>query len=128
MMDAPDSIRLDKWLWVVRIFKTRTQAAEACRRGGVQIGGQKMKPSHCVRRDEIISAKTGDIVRTVKVLVITERRVGASVVKEFMEDLTPPEEYQKLREPYFRPLFQRKKGTGRPTKKERREFEQFTDQ
>ncbi len=124
-MDATPNVRIDKWLWAVRIYKTRTLAAEACRRGAVEVDGQRVKPSHQVRLGEVIKAKTEAILKTVKVQGLLEHRVGASVVKEYLDDLTPPEEYQKPKEPYFRPLFYREKGRGRPTKKERRDLDQL---
>ena len=114
------SVRIDKWLWATRVYKTRTLAAHACRGGHVEVDGQKTKPSHEVKLGEIIRARIGEITKTVKVLGLLERRVGASVAKQYLEDLTPPEEYQKSREPYGAPLFMRRKGLGRPTKKERR--------
>ena len=116
------SIRIDKWLWAIRIYKTRSIATQACRGGAVEIDGIKVKPSHCVKINEIIRAKVGDICRTVRVLGVLEHRVGASIVKQYAEDLTPPEEYQKRREPNFLPVFIRQKGTGRPTKKDRRDI------
>ena len=112
--------RLDKWLWAVRVFKTRTQAAEACRLGRVLIGGQPAKPSRDVRVGEIIVVKQYEITRTLKALALLERRVGAAAAKQFVADLTPPAEYDKRREPDFRPLAFRPKGSGRPTKKDRR--------
>ncbi|MBI4658268.1 MAG: RNA-binding S4 domain-containing protein [Verrucomicrobia bacterium] len=122
-MDA-GSVRIDKWLWAVRLYKTRTQAAEACRAGHVEIAGQKVKPSHLVKLDEILSAKIGIITRTVKVVGIIDRRMGASVAREHALDLTPPEEYAKLKEMRAQPVFY-PKGIGRPTKKDRREIERF---
>jgi ribosome-associated heat shock protein Hsp15 len=124
-MNDPAAVRIDKWLWAVRVYKTRSQATEACRQGRVSIGGQVVKPSRDARINDIISAKTGDITRTVKVLKTLEQRVGAQAAKEFAEDLTPPSEYEKRREPVLQPLFYRPKGTGRPTKKDRRQMEKF---
>jgi ribosome-associated heat shock protein Hsp15 len=124
-MKDPAAVRIDKWLWAVRVYKTRSQATEACRQGRVSIGGRVVKPSRDARIDDIISAKTGDLTRTVKVLKTLEQRVGAQAAKEFAEDLTPPSEYEKRREPVLQPLFYRPKGTGRPTKKDRRQMEKF---
>jgi ribosome-associated heat shock protein Hsp15 len=112
--------RLDKWLWAVRAFKTRSQAAEACRLGRVQIAGQPVKPARDVRVGEVITVKQSEITRSLRVLHWLEHRVGAALVKNYLEDLTPPAEYQKRREPDFRPFAFRPKGAGRPTKKERR--------
>ena len=116
---------MDKWLWAVRIYKTRTVAAAACRNGRVTIAGQPVKPSREVRINEVILAQTGDITRTIKVLALLERRVGAPAVKQFAEDLTPASEYEKPKLPYLEPIFYRPKGAGRPTKKDRRAFEKF---
>ena len=123
-MTLPQSVRIDKWLWAVRIFKTRTLAADACRHGHVQIAGQAVKPSRDVKINDIISAKTGDITRTIKVLGLIERRVGAPVARQFAEDQTPASEYEKRREKSFPSVFFRPKGAGRPTKKDRRSLDQ----
>jgi ribosome-associated heat shock protein Hsp15 len=120
-------IRIDKWLWSVRVYKTRSQATNACRGGAVEIEGVKVKPSHNVKINEIIHAKVGDILKTVRVWGFIERRVSASVAKGYAEDLTPPTEYQKHREPNFMPLLLRPKGAGRPTKKDRREIDRLKE-
>ncbi len=112
--------RLDKWLWAVRAFKTRTQAAEACRLGRVTIGGQRAKPARDVVVGDTILVQQGQMTRTLKVLGWLEQRVGAAVARDYCEDLTPPAEYEKRREPNFQPIAFRPKGSGRPTKKERR--------
>jgi ribosome-associated heat shock protein Hsp15 len=119
-MNAPASVRLDKWLWAVRVFKTRSLATVACREGRVTIAGQPAKASREVRIDDLIQAKTGDFTRTLKVLGLLEQRVGAQAAREFMEDLTPPSEYERRKDPALQPLFYRPKGAGRPTKKDRR--------
>jgi ribosome-associated heat shock protein Hsp15 len=124
-MDAPQKVRIDKWLWSVRLYKTRSLATEACRGGHVSIAGQPVKPSREVKINEIITAKTGDITHTVKVLALLDKRVGAQVAKSFAEDLTPASEYQKQREKVLEPMFFRPKGTGRPTKKDRRALEKL---
>lgn len=116
-------VRIDKWLWAVRIYKSRSVASAACSAGKVRIGGEPLKPSRSVRIGEVITAATGDIMRTVRVRAVLERRVGAKLVSEYMEDLTPPSEYSKPREPNFRPLVFRPKGAGRPTKKDRRKLD-----
>ena len=121
------SVRIDKWLWAARLFKTRTQAADACREGKVTIGGQPVKASRDVRPGEIILAKVGDITRTIQVLGLLEKRVGAPRVKEFALDLTPEAELQKPRLRTFIPIFVRPKGAGRPTKKERRDLEKLSE-
>jgi ribosome-associated heat shock protein Hsp15 len=124
-MNAPASVRIDKWLWAIRLFKTRSLATEACRHGRVSVGGQPVKPSRDVRTGDLIVAKTGELTRTVKVLALLEHRVGAQVVKEYAEDLTPASEYEKPRERFLQPLFARPKGSGRPTKKDRRQIDKM---
>jgi ribosome-associated heat shock protein Hsp15 len=124
-MNIPAAVRIDKWLWAVRLYKTRTLAATACRNGHVTIGGQSVKPSREVKINDLILAQTGDITRTVKVLALLERRVSAPAVKNFAEDLTPASEYNKPRERILEPIFYRPKGAGRPTKKERRAINKF---
>ncbi|HKQ39377.1 MAG TPA: RNA-binding S4 domain-containing protein [Verrucomicrobiae bacterium] len=118
-------VRIDKWLWAVRIYKSRSLATAACSAGKVRIAGEALKPSRSVRVGDIITATTGELTRTVRVVAPLERRVGAKLVGDYMEDLTPPSEYQKPREPNFRPLLLRPKGTGRPTKKERRKIDEL---
>jgi ribosome-associated heat shock protein Hsp15 len=112
--------RIDKWLWAVRLYKTRSLATAACREGRVTIAGQPVKPSREVRVDDLILARNGPITRTVKVLGLLEQRVGAKAVPQFLIDLTPASEFEKRSEPSQQPLFRRPKGAGRPTKKDRR--------
>jgi ribosome-associated heat shock protein Hsp15 len=118
-------VRIDKWLWAVRIYKSRSLASAACSAGKVRIGGESLKPSRSVRVGDVITAAAGDITRTVRVVAVLDRRVGAKLVREYMEDLTPASEYQKPREPNFRPLLLRPKGAGRPTKKDRRKLDEL---
>lgn len=115
--------RLDKWLWSIRLFKTRTLAAAACQAGQVRIHGQRVKPSRTIRTGEIVEVRLGEITRTVRIRQPLDHRVGARLVPEFIEDLTPPEEHQKSREKKVSPLFQRPRGAGRPTKKDRRRLD-----
>ncbi len=124
-MNEPTRVRIDQWLWAVRLFKTRTEAADACRGGKVKIGGKSQKPSHEVRIGETLTAHTGEMHRTVKVVGLVAKRIGAPLVPQFMEDLTPPEELSKPREKNFIPTAHRAKGAGRPTKKDRRQMESW---
>lgn len=126
-MTTPREVRLDKWLWSVRLFKTRTLAARACLSGKVYVNTQRAKPARCVRVGEIITAATGDVTRTVKVTALLDRRVGAKLVSQFCEDLTPASEYEKPREKFSAVPGFRSKGLGRPTKKARRSIEEFLD-
>jgi ribosome-associated heat shock protein Hsp15 len=123
--DRSRAVRIDKWLWAVRVFKTRTAAAQACRHGRVVISGSPVKPSRDVRIDETIAVRLGEITRTLKVLAPLEHRVGAALAPDYVKDLTPASEYQKAREPFLQPLFSRPKGAGRPTKKDRRQIEKL---
>lgn len=120
--------RVDKWLWAVRVFKTRSLATDACKGGLVESNGNKLKPSHEVKLQEIISARVGDILRTVKVTAFLDKRVGAPVAKSYCDDLTPPEEYEKRKAPDLKPLMTRPKGSGRPTKKDRRSLERLSEE
>ena len=99
-MDAEiqPSVRADKWLWAVRIFKTRGDAATACRLNQVTILGQPVKPSRCVRANEILVVEKAPVTRTLRVKEVLEKRMGAKVVESFLEDLTLPEVWEKARE------------------------------
>ena len=115
-----DNVRIDKWLWAVRIYKTRSLATEACKNGRVRIGGQVIKASREVRINDEIDIHLGIYHKTVKVLSLLHNRVSAALVPGFLEDLTPETEYAKLKiqqemKPEFRP-----RGVGRPTKRHRR--------
>lgn len=120
-VDAPETTaRLDKWLWSVRIFKTRSLATDACRAGSVEIGGLTVKPARDVRVGEIISVKQGIITRTLQVAGLPRARVGAKLVPQCCVDLTPESEFAKARENRLQQVLAREKGSGRPTKRERR--------
>jgi ribosome-associated heat shock protein Hsp15 len=119
-MTSTSSVRLDKWLWAVRVFKTRTLAANACRHGHVTVDGQSAKPSREVKIGDSIVVVKDEVTRRFKVLQILGTRVGAQKVPEFAEDQTLPSELQKPRPSFAGPFLVRPKGSGRPTKKERR--------
>ena len=121
-------MRLDQWLWATRLFKTRTLAADAIKGGLVKVAGEPTKPAHDAKPGELITARTGEILRTVRVLDSPKSRVAAKLVPQFAEDLTPQEEYDKRRrEPNFLPPAFRPRGSGRPTKKERRLLDEMED-
>lgn len=120
-----DAVRIDKWLWAVRLYKTRTLAAEACRSGHVRLNGDPAKASRDVRPGDTIVARTGHIHRTVRVRALLENRVGAARVPDYLDDLTPPEELTRPREPDFRTVGWRPAGAGRPTKRDRRRLESW---
>lgn len=115
--------RLDKWLWAVRLFRTRPLAAAACRAGEVTIDDRPLKPARDVRPGDTIHVRQGVMRRTVVVLGVPPSRVGAARVPEFLEDRTPPEERQKVKEQAIQHLLARERGTGRPTKRDRRDLE-----
>ncbi len=120
-------VRIDKYLWAIRVFKTRTEATEACNGGKVKIGGVNAKPSKDVRPGDIINVRKGAVNYTFRVIDGLDKRVGAKLVPEYAENLTPEEELAKLRAPVETFFVSRDRGTGRPTKKDRREIEQLWD-
>jgi ribosome-associated heat shock protein Hsp15 len=122
-----DEVRIDKWLWAVRIFKTRTVASEACKKGRVLIGETGVKPSRNVRVGEVIKVKKPPVTYSFKVLALAEKRMGARLVPEYMENVTPQEQYELLELNRISGFVDRQRGTGRPTKKERRDLDQFAD-
>ena len=122
-----ETMRVDKWLWTVRLFKTRSQAGEACRGGKVKIDGISVKPSREIKVDDEIEVQQTGIVKRVKVLKINKSRVGAKLVNELMEDLTSPEEYERLEMIRILKSEKRDRGTGRPTKKDRRDISKLKD-
>lgn len=118
-----NSVRIDKWLWAVRIFKTRSDAAEACRTNKVLLGGSYCKPSREVKVGDQISVKKGLITYTYKVLAMVSSRQGAKLVGDYAENITPQAELDKLNIPRETIFVQRDRGMGRPTKRERREID-----
>jgi len=125
----PDSktIRIDKFLWSVRIYKTRSIASDECRKGRIIIGNVQVKPSRTVLKGEIITVRKPPLIYTYRVIEPIENRVGAKLVINFIEDLTPDEEKTKLDMSNSGGIIYRDKGTGRPTKKERRLIDRLTD-
>ncbi|MDL2296821.1 RNA-binding S4 domain-containing protein [Bacteroidales bacterium OttesenSCG-928-B11] len=115
-------VRIDKWLWMVRVFKTRSIATDACNAGKVKMNGQKIKPSKEVKTDEIYQIKIGELDKTVQVIDTPKSRVGAPLVPQYLTDLTPEEEYNRIK--MLRTKFEyRDRGEGRPTKRDRRQIE-----
>lgn len=121
-----EAVRIDKWLWAVRVFKTRTIASEACKKGRVLIDNNSVKPSRMIRIGEIVQVKKPPVTYSFKVLDIAQKRMGAKLVAGFMENVTPPEEYEVLEMNKLSGFIDRQRGSGRPTKKERRDLEDFT--
>ncbi len=126
-MAEKNTTRIDKWLWVVRIYKTRSIATKACAGGKVKIEGTTVKASRMVRKGDIIQVRKRVIKYKYKVLKIAEKRMGAKFVPDFLEDITPEEELDKLESAHKQPLQTREKGQGRPTKKERRVMDKVRD-
>ena len=118
--------RIDKWLWAVRIFKTRTIAAEACKKGRITINGSQIKPSRMIKPGEVIQVRKSPITYSFKVLQAIEKRVGAKLVPEVMENVTTPDQYELLELSKISGCVDRARGTGRPTKKDRRSLDEFT--
>ena len=123
---ASNEVRIDKWLWAVRIFKTRTIASDAIKMGRVTIGGQKVKPSRNVKVGEVIDVKKPPITYSFKVLALAENRMGAKLVPGFMENVTRKEQLDLLEMNSISGFRDRAKGLGRPTKKDRRDIDDFT--
>jgi len=119
-------VRIDKWLWATRIFKTRTVALEACKKNRVMVNDVPAKPSRMIRVGDIISVRKPPITYSFKVLGLTSNRVGAKLVPEYLENITPPEQYEILNLQKISGFIDREKGTGRPTKKERRDLDEFS--
>jgi len=123
-----DEVRIDKWLWAVRIFKTRTIAAEAIKKGRVIVRGIAVKPSRMIRVGDVVQVRKPPVTFSFKVLALSDKRMGAKLVPQFMENITPPDQYELLELNKISGFVDRQRGTGRPTKKDRRNLEQFTDQ
>ena len=125
-MEKENEVRIDKWMWAVRIFKTRTIAAEACKKGRISINGALAKAARMVKPGDVIQVRKPPVTYSFKVLQSIEKRVGAKLVPEMMENITAPEQYELLEMSKISGFINRAKGTGRPTKKDRRELEDFT--
>ncbi|MFZ4740248.1 MAG: RNA-binding S4 domain-containing protein [Bacteroidales bacterium] len=118
-------VRIDKWLWCVRVYKTRSMATEGCRAGKVKINGQETKASHIVKIGETIEVQIEQLKRILFVKDILDRRVSAKIAVDFVEDQTPAEEIEKIRIARKTNFEKRDRGIGRPTKRERRDIEKF---
>ncbi len=117
--------RIDKWLWAARIYKTRTIAAEACKKGHITLNGAQVKPARTIKEGDVIGVKKNPITYTFRVLQAIEKRVGAKLLPEIMENITTAEQYELLEMSRISGFIDRAKGTGRPTKKERRDLDDF---
>ena len=117
--------RIDKWMWAARIFKTRTIAAEACKKGRISINGSQVKPARMVKPGDVVQVRKPPVTYSFKVLQAIEKRGGAKLVPEIMENVTTPDQYELLEMSKISGFVDRARGTGRPTKKERRDLDEF---
>ena len=120
-------VRIDKYLWSIRVFKTRSEATDACKGGKIRVNGADTKPSKMVKVGDTIVARKGAVTYTYKVLDLIDKRQGAKLVPNYAENQTPPEELAKLRAPIETFFLKRDRGAGRPTKKDRRQMEALWD-
>ena len=126
-MPEKEKLRIDKYLWSIRLFKTRTLASDACKAGRVKLDNQNIKPSHEVRVGEIYQVSKGIDRKVVKVTGLLENRVDAKTVVDFYEDITPVEQTQAFKSMFHAPILKRDRGAGRPTKRDRREIDELKD-
>ena len=117
--------RIDKWLWAARIFKTRSIAVDAIKNGRVTIQGVNVKPSRMVKEGEVVSVRKPPVTYSFKILKTIEQRVGAKLIPEIYENVTPADQYELLEMNRISGFINRQRGTGRPTKKERRALDEF---
>jgi ribosome-associated heat shock protein Hsp15 len=122
-----EKLRIDKYLWAIRAFKTRSIATEACKAGRIKLAGQNLKPSHLVKMGEVYTVQKGAERKVIKVIGLLERRVDAKTAVTFYEDLTPPEETLAYKSMFQTPNLSRDRGAGRPTKKDRREIDDLQE-
>ena len=128
MSTQANEARLDKWLWAARIYKTRTLAADACKNGRVMINGAQAKPSRMVKVGDEVSVKKSPITYTFRVKQTIEKRVGAKLIPDVLENVTSAEQYELLEMSRISGFVNRARGTGRPTKKDRRALDEFADE
>lgn len=120
-----EDVRVDKWLWSVRLYKTRNQAIDACKAGKVKIDGNTIKPSRTLRVGDILIISSGPLMRTVRVKELLSNRISAKLVLDYLDDLTPKEEYERVQLIKEYNAEKRERGIGRPTKKDRRHIERL---
>lgn len=124
----PAEVRVDKWLWAMRVFKTRTIATDACKKGRVMMGGVPVKPSRTVKEGDIIDVRKPPVTYTFRVKQVTQNRLGARLVEGYLENLTPQSQYDMLEMARISGFIDRQKGLGRPTKREGREMARFREE
>lgn len=122
-----NEVRVDKWLWAMRVFKTRTVATEACKKGRVFIGNVVAKPSRTIKVGDVVNVRKPPVTYSFKVLALAQNRLGAKLVPDYMENITPKSELDLLEVVKISGFIDRRKGLGRPTKREGRELAQFTE-
>lgn len=122
-----EEVRLDKYLWSIRAYKTRSEATTACNGGKVRLNGSDVKPSKAVKVGDTIVVRKGPVTYTYKVLALVDKRQGAKLVPQYADNLTPQEELDKLHAPVETFFLKRDRGTGRPTKKDRRQMDSLWD-
>ena len=125
---AKSEERIDKWLWAVRIFKTRTISTESCKKGRVTVDGVAVKPSRTIKPGDVVKVRKPPVTYSFKVLALTENRLGARLVPDYMENITPQSELDLLEVVKISGFVDRRKGLGRPTKREGRELSKFTSE
>ena len=126
-MPEKEKLRIDKYLWAIRLFKTRTLATEACKAGRIKLEGNNIKPSHEVRAGEIYQVTKGIERKVIKVTGLLENRTDAKTAVNFYEDITPVEETHAFKSMFHAPVLRRDRGAGRPTKRDRREIDDLRD-
>ena len=122
-----EEVRIDKYLWSIRVFKTRSDATDACKGGKVRINGNDIKPSRTVRPGDVIAVRKGAVTYQYRVIALIDKRQGAKLVPQYAENITPQEELDKLKSPVETFFLKRDRGSGRPTKKERRQMDSLWD-
>ena len=120
--------RIDKWLWAMRVFKTRTIATEACKKGRVMMGGNPVKPSRTIKEGDVIDVRKPPVTYTFRVKAVTGNRLGAKLVPDYLENITPQSQYDLLEMTKISGFVDRRKGLGRPTKREGRKLSQFREE
>ncbi|MFT6850339.1 MAG: ribosome-associated heat shock protein Hsp15 [Sphingobacteriales bacterium] len=127
MVKEVESVRIDKWLWSIRIFKTRSLATTACKAGKVKLEGTNIKPSKEIKIGETYQVRIGPMQKVIKVKGLIDKRVGAPLAVTMYDDLTPPEHLEQLQTAFLNPIGKRDRGAGRPTKKDRRDIDKLDD-
>ncbi len=122
-----NEVRIDKWLWAMRIFKTRTIATEACKKGRVYVGDALANPSRTIKVGDVVKVRKPPVTYSFRVLALTQNRLGAKLVPDYMENITPQSELDLLEIVKISGFIDRRKGLGRPTKREGRELAEFTE-